>query len=244
MFIQTEAFVLHRTPYNDNYSILHLFTKERGRIGALMPHKKGRRKKSSSQLNNLTEIDITLQLKPNRDIAYIKEFRIINPNHSIQLNPYKCSQGIFISELLYRTLKHPESDIELYNFLSNSFKVLNDIERGMANFYLCFTYKLLDYFAVTPLIEEETNPNCKEWFDMENGTFLNTLPASDYILDLNESKHLRLFARMNYRNLYLFKYNRYDRGRILNRLMQYYQLHIPSFRSLKSINILRSSTNK
>ncbi len=245
MFIQTKAFVLHRNPYNDSFSIVHLYTFERGRIGVLLPNKKSRRKRGSIVLSPLCEVEVLLELKPHRDLAYIKEMKVLNPNHSIQIQANKCSQAIFISELLYRTLTMPEADTELYNFLSYSFDVLSKLKQGVANFYLCFTYKLLDYFAVSPLLEFSTsNSPLQEYFDMENGVFTANPKLSDYILDIQESKHLKLFVRMNYENLACFRYNREHRGRILDRLMQYYQLHIPNFKYLKAIAILRNSIVK
>ncbi len=243
MFIHTKAFFLHRTPYNDKYSIVHLYTLERGRIGVLFPNKKSRRKRGASVLSPLCEVELLLELKPRRDLAYIKEMKVLNPNHSIQLQANKCSQAIFISELLYRTLTLAEADEELYDFLSYSFNLLNRLEKGIANFYLCFSYQLLEYFAVSPLLEFNTNSMIKqEWFDMANGIFTTNPLISDYILDLEETKHLKLFVRMNYQNLAFFKYNKAQRGRILDRLMQYYQLHLPNFKPLQSITILRSSS--
>ncbi len=243
MFIHTKAFVLHRSPYNDNYSIVHIYTLERGRLAFLYPNKKSRRKKGAIVLSLLCEMELLLELKPHRDLAFIKEMKVLNPNHAIQLNPIKCSQGIFISELLYRTLTIPEEDVDLYNFLAYSIEHLNHLDRGVANFYLCFTYKLLEYFAVSPLIEDFESGGSQKYFDMQNGIFTSMPTMSDYMLNIEESKHLRLLARMDYRNLRAFKYNRGQRGQILDRLMQYYQLHIPSFRPLQSIAILRNSAH-
>ncbi len=245
MFVPTKAFVLHRKPYNDSYSIIHLYTLERGRIGVLFPNKKNRRKRNAIILSPLSEVEVLLQLKPRRDLAYIKEVKVLNPNHSIQSQANKCSQAIFISELLYRTLTMPEADEELYSFLSYSFKSFELLEKGVANFYLCFTYKLLEYFAVSPLLElPENRQENKVWFDMENGVFTSFPGVSNYILDLDETAHLTLLIRMNYDSLAFFKYNREQRGRILDRLMEYYQLHIPNFRPLQSISILRNASQK
>ncbi len=243
MFVQTRAFVLHRNPYNDSYSVVHLYTQERGRIGVLLPNKKPKRK-GAIVLSPLCELEVLLYIKPHRDLAYLREMKVLNPNHSIQLNPNKCSQGIFISELLYRTLTTPEADEELYRFLSYSIECLSELEQGVANFYLCFAYSLLSYFAVAPLIEPKEEGISQEWFDLENGVFTSNPRVSSYILNLEESLHLRLFVRMTYDNLFVFKYNREQRGQILDRLMDYYQLHIPNFRPLQSISVLRASARK
>ena len=45
--------------------------------------------------------------------------------------------------------------------------------------------------------------------------------------------------RMNLRNMHRFRLNRQQRNRILDVLTLYYQLHVPEFRNLRSLAVLR-----
>ena len=44
---------------------------------------------------------------------------------------------------------------------------------------------------------------------------------------------------MNLRNMHKFRLNRQQRGRMLDILTLYYKLHVPEFRELRSLAVLR-----
>ena len=44
---------------------------------------------------------------------------------------------------------------------------------------------------------------------------------------------------MNLRNMHKFRMTRQQRSRILDLLTLYYQLHVPEFRNLRSLSVLR-----
>ena len=54
-----------------------------------------------------------------------------------------------------------------------------------------------------------------------------------------EATRLPLFLRMNIRNMHSFRLNRSQRNRILDVLTSYYKLHVPEFRDLRSLAVLR-----
>ncbi len=247
MYLQTKAIVLHRTPYNDRYSIVHLYTLDRGRVGVLQANKRTKRKdRGSLLLNPLSELELVLELKPRRELAYIKDFKMINPNHNIHSNPYKCSQALLLGELLYRCLTESVEDEPLYHFISSSLTFFAYMDKGIANFYLCFMWLLLRFLAVEPMIELR-QAECLEqglYFDIDNGELTATQKLGHSYLSVNESAYLCLFSRINYNNLQHFQLNRLQRSRILDCLVQYYQIHIPNFKKLHSIDVLRSMSNR
>ena len=44
---------------------------------------------------------------------------------------------------------------------------------------------------------------------------------------------------MNLRNMQLFRLNRHQRARILDVVTTFYQLHVPEFRNLRSLAVLK-----
>ncbi|MDO4691313.1 MAG: DNA repair protein RecO [Porphyromonadaceae bacterium] len=242
MFIQTPAIVLHSTAYNDRYIIVHLYTREHGRLNVLVP--RGGRSRSRHHLlfSPLAEVDLTAELKPRRDLALLKEVKILTAYHTIRIHPAKCSQAIFLSELLYRILSQPEADQALYDYIASAMHTLEMLQSGVANFYLCFTYHLLHFLAVAPEIQRESGQGSTPWFDLAEACFTPRPRSIQYALSPHEAAHLRLFARIRFDNLSAFRYNRHDRAIILDRLMLFYRLHLPAFPTLRSIEILRSAT--
>ena len=106
MLIETRAIVLHRTAYSDRYSIVHIYSEQYGRMGLLVSNSRSRKSRPLALLSPLAEVDIVGELKQGKSLATVTEVRLYNPNHQIQMNPIKCSQGIFLGELLYRVMTH------------------------------------------------------------------------------------------------------------------------------------------
>lgn len=241
MVVRTEAIVLHTTQYNASYSIAHIYTRDYGRLGVLLPYKRKLRSGHHLFFAPLTELELVLDLKAGRDLAYLRDAKLLAPRHSLHSVPAKSSQVLFLSELLYRVLTHSESDVPLYEFLSLSLATFEQLTRGVANFYLYLTYRLLHHLAIAPdLMDEATSAG--HYFDLVDGCYTFAIAEGHPCLTIEETKHLRLFARINLTNLAAYRYNRYDRALILDRLLQFYRLHLPPFPALRSLEILRATT--
>ena len=72
-YTTTPALVLHRTRYSDRYSIVHLYSREIGYVGTLVPETSSRNNAVREHLRPLAEVEITLSLSPQRDLARIQE---------------------------------------------------------------------------------------------------------------------------------------------------------------------------
>ena len=159
------------------------------------------------------------------------------------MNPIKCSQGIFLGELLYRVLTHEEPDEELYRFLSLSMQILHGIEMGVANFYLTFTYHLLRYLAIAPSINRQLVVS-NMWFDLREASYTAMPGIQTQAIPPQYMLALQRFSRITYQNMHLFRYNREDRRIIIDYLLLYYRIHLPPFGPIKSLDVLRGANNK
>lgn len=242
MHHSTRAIVLHRTPYNERYSIVHLYTLELGRIGVLVPSSSRARSARHLLSFPLSEVELTLSLRPRSDLAQLGEVQLVHAHHSLQLEPKRSQQALLISELLYRLLQARESDEALYSYLSHSILILSHIEAGLSNFTLCFCLHLLRHLAISPDLDQLADKGQTGWFDLRQVTYLNAPDRSTDVLTLQESRALKLLCRMHYGNMHLYRYTQAQRRQILDRLLQYYRLHLPPFPALKSLAILRATT--
>lgn len=241
MLIETKAIVLHRTAYSDRYSIVHVYTEQRGRMGLLVPNGRGRRQRMIALLTPLSEVELVGDLKQGKSLATVSEVRLCQPNHQIQMNPIKCSQGIFLGELLYRVLVHEEPDTDLYHYVSLSMQILHGIEQGVANFYLVFTYHLLRYLAVAPSIDYQ-QVDSSMCFDLREARFTSTPGIQTETVPPQYMVGMQRFSRITYQNMHLFRYNRVDRRIIIDYLLLYYRIHLPPFGPIKSLEVLRNAS--
>lgn len=237
-YTTTAALVLHRTRYNDRYSIVHLYSREVGYIGTLVPESSSRKNAIREHLRPLAEVELTLSLRAQRDLARVQEVHSLHPRHSVHMDAAKGAQAIFLSEFLYRVLAATQTaDSELYDYIASSLLLWEGLERGTANFHLCFLLQLLPYFGIAPEPPEESSWGRGLYFSLQEQCYLPHRTA--YCLTPEETIHLPLFLRMTYATMARFAYSRTQRGVILDYLLDYYRLHFHSFPPLKCLPILR-----
>lgn len=239
--LRAHAIVLHRTVYNDNYFIAHLYTLEYGRLGVLVPNK--RRGNASIRNSFVPLAELELELTPTRSNAL---YRIRQVAHGricqrVQAEPNKCSQAIFISELLYRVLTHSEADVALYSFVSNSIAVLDDLDSGVANFYLSFSYQLLELLAVAPDVRRPNNYQATMWFDLVESCYTHYPVDARYALPPDVTRLLPMMQHLRYDRLDRFAFTREQRAYILDWTLIYYRLHLHGFATIRSLEILRTN---
>ena len=143
---------------------------------------------------------------------------------------------MFISEVLSRSIQESEENMALFRFICTSIELLNELEDGIANFHIWFLYNLGAFLGIQPDVETYQEGY---WFDMTNGIFTSMRPAHSHILNPSEAPIIILLSRMTSRNLHHFRFNRSQRGEILDIALAYYRLHNSMLGTLRSPEILK-----
>ena len=151
MQIKTEGIVLHSLKYSDSATIVTVYTVQFGRV-SYMVHGVNKKKSKfrAAFLQPLTLVEMDVFHVPGKEIQTIKDIRIAFPFTGIPFHPVKNALALFISEVLFRSLKRAEEDDNLFQFLSNSIRMLDYCEEGLANFHLVFLVKLSRYLGFEP----------------------------------------------------------------------------------------------
>ncbi|MDD4971459.1 MAG: DNA repair protein RecO [Paludibacter sp.] len=237
MQVKTSGIVLHSIKYSDSANIITVYTRLFGRA-SYMVH--GANKKKSANraaiLQPLSIVEMDVVHTPGKNIQRLKEMRMEQPFTGIPYNPVKNSLALFLSELLYRTLRQTEPDDSLYLFLENSILQLDCCETGISNFHLVFLLKLTRYLGFEPN-QDEAQVN---YFDLMNGVFLREKPLhAHFVLPEVTSDFIRVL-NADYANMHNLAFTRARRANLLQSIVEYYQLHIPDFHGLHSLAVLQS----
>lgn len=176
-------------------------------------------------------------IKSSREIHRVKEISIHIPYLQIPYHPVKNAIALFIAEILYKTLREEETNTSLFEFLTNSFQVLDISEQGFANFHPVFLMNLSKHLGFYPLnnFSEE-----KSIFDMKNGKFVEADPGHPATLKPPHSRHIATLQTLNYDNMSSLSLNGSQRNRLLEILIDYFRIHIESMGEVKSIKVLHS----
>lgn len=236
MLHKTQAVVLSITKYNDRFSIVHLFTRNFGRVAYLLPRSSGRKSKLNHILfTPLSLLEVEVEHQPNRDIQRIKEARRLTLLYDMGVDMTKISIVFFLSEFLSKVMRETDNSILVYEYIKNSIEVLEAKRVGLANFHLTFMLGLTRFIGIYPNLDDYED-GC--FFDLLNGEFTYIAPTHQHFLRGNECDYLNTLSRINYSNMHLFKMSRHNRNLIVDRLITYYRVHVYEFPNLKSLDIL------
>jgi DNA repair protein RecO (recombination protein O) len=143
--------------------------------------------------------------------------------------------ALFLSEVLFKTLRNSVPDDNLYLFIENSILQLDYIEKGIQNFHLVFLLKLTRFLGFEPNVEKGGN-----YFDLLNGVFHKEKPLHIHILSPEVTLQFSALLETDYQTLEKLILTREQRSDLLKSLIEYYRLHLPEFHNIHSLSVLQS----
>lgn len=238
MIEKTEAIVLNHLKYGETSLIVHLYTSRWGRLSMMVRGALGHSKNRKANLfQPLSILEIDLYHKEGRDLHNPKEIRNRYPFQSLPFDPEKTAIGLFLTEILSKTLHEEEANPSLFEFVSSSIQYLDVAESGVANFHLHFLVHLTRYLGFHP---ESTQFEDRCWFDLRSGTFLPYRPEHGECLEPQLADLLHRLLEVSLEQLSTIQMNRQTRYLLLEGLIHYYQSHLDGMREIRSHEVLRT----
>lgn len=229
---------LRTIKYNERHSILSAYSLEAGRVSFLVPAGAGREaSRRRALLMPLGAFECVADIRHGQEVHIMREPRAEIVMHGIHSHPVKNALALFIAEFLTVVLRESQEDVALYTFLRRSIECLNAPISGVANFHICFLYRLGRFIGIEPDVSTYAPGKV---FDMMDGTFRRTPPLHTRYLNSDSAAVVAMLSRMTYDNMHRFRLSRENRNRMLDVILEYYTIHYASLSSLKSIDVLRS----
>ena len=148
MICKTEGIVFRYIKYRDTSLITTIFTREFGVQSYII---NGVRSKSSKSkmafFQPLTLLDMVVYHRENADINRISEVKCSHPFRNIPYDPKKSTIALFLTEILYKSIKEQHQAATLFSFLKQSVLMLDALEEGVENFHIQFLAKLSRYLG-------------------------------------------------------------------------------------------------
>ena len=236
MYYKTDGLVINTINYNDKYILSQIFTKEFGRVTYMVSKSKSKTSKVQRSLfSPLALLQLEVEHKPSRNIQRIREAQVLFHQFDTMSDIGKTSMVFFISEFLSRVLVEAQENKHLYSFLEQAVQILEMTDKSIANYHLVFMIRLSCFFGFYPNLQ---NYRRDSLFDMQAGEFVTRQPLHNNYVNKEESSHLARLDRINFENMHKFLFNRRDRINIIDRVLEYYRLHLNDFPKLKSLDVL------
>ena len=239
MLIATQAIVLSKLKYRDNDLIIKCYTQELGVVSFLLrgvlKSKKGGAKIAYFQL--LSQLQITVNYKDNRSLQGLSEVRLNHLYTSLHTHILKSAIVMFLAEVLSSSLREEEENETLFSYLETTLLWLDE-QSDYANFHLLFLLNLTKYLGFYPDVTD-----CElDHFNLVEGKFQirqdfrNTVTGEDL-------KLLKQLLETTFDNLHRVKINARQRQSFLNMILLYFELHLGSFKTPKSLKIFNQVFN-
>lgn len=231
-----KGIVLRTVKYNDTSLIVDLFTQQHGRMSVMASTARVKRSvRSVSFWQPLSMVEFNADIRPQGKLPKPTDVHTYYNYIDLPFSPVKSSLVLFLAEFLSAATREERVNEPLYEYLEQSLQLLDMQECPLciANFHLVFLIHLSHFIGIYPNIEDTGS-----YFDLMNGAYTYGQPPHPHYLKPEEARYLPVLFRMNYATMHLFRFSRAARMRILNVLNAYYRLHVPSFPTLKSLEVL------
>ena len=236
MLQKSRGIIFHTTDYSETSIIAKIYTEDFGLQSFLVNsvRKKNARIRTSI-FQPLSLVELVFYHKNRGGLQRISEIRNTIPYREIPFDSIKSSMVLFLNEVLYRSVKEEAPNQGLFEFLFNSLQLLDVETSSRGNFHLVFLIRLTRYLGFFPHGQYSENSKV---FDLKEGTFQSGIPMHPHFLNDAESLAFStLLATAG--NIEATYHLNHDMKRILlDKLLEYYRLHIEGFGEIRSHKIL------
>tara|TARA_B100000941_G_scaffold286632_1_gene260534 strand:+ start:672 stop:1400 length:729 start_codon:yes stop_codon:yes gene_type:complete len=237
MLVKTNAIVISTVKYGDSSLIARCYCKELGlksfMLKGILTSRKVGLKKSLFQPLNLINISTQIKNQSTQRLSFISEGSLKFHFKEIPLKIKKNAIALFISEVISRVIyEEGDPNISLYNFLENSIMKLEK-DKFSPVFHLKFLTLLSDQLGFYPNLTYKE----KKFFDLESGCFCEN-SNSKYAVGGETIKAFKELLGVNFDDILQIKISNKLRIKVLDFLIDYFNIHLPRFGNIKSIAIL------
>ncbi|NVO19525.1 MAG: DNA repair protein RecO [Bacteroidetes bacterium] len=236
MLISTTGIIFHVSNYSETSLIAKVYTRQFGLQSYIV---KGVRKKGSKIKRNLfgplSVVELVAYQKENSGLHTIRDVSCHRQFNEISTDIIKSSILLFMNELLYRSIHDEMPDPGLFSFILESLNSLESLGENLAGFPQIFALQLSDHLGFAP---HKNYTARNSYFDLQEGRFAPIVPEHNYFLLPEYSKSLAFLLQLSPGMDDCLDHS--TRLVLLEKILQYFRLHLPSFGEMKSPHILNT----
>jgi DNA repair protein RecO (recombination protein O) len=234
MLHKTRGIVFKTTDYGETSVIVQIFTEKFGLQSYIINGvKKPRAKISRNMLQPLHLLDMVVYHKNTGQVQRIAELKNSPVLQTIPYDVIKSSLVLFLNEVLYKAVRQQSADENMFDFIFNAIEWLDNQTEGVANFHLLFLTRLTRFLGFSP--NQVANA---DYFDMKNGVFSKYKPEGFSYLSPPHTQNFYNLLQSSFENINQLKFSNDERRYLVQKLLEYYALHIEGFGSIRSHEVL------
>jgi DNA repair protein RecO (recombination protein O) len=123
---KTEAVVLRSIRFSEADRILHLYTLERGRIGAIAKGVRKTKSRFGARLEPLSHVELMLH-EGSGELQTVTGAALIRSHHEAREHPYRLEIGLVGAEAMLRLFTEPEANAKAFTALTRFLDALDEL---------------------------------------------------------------------------------------------------------------------
>lgn len=147
MTTATELIILHTTKFSESSLVVHTLSRAFGRRSFLV------RKPRMSMFLPLSLVEADISENPKSKLWNASNFSSRHPLNGIRSNIYKNTMTLFLSEVLFKTIKEGSADEGLFDWCERSILLLDALNSDFSNFHLRFLLEEAVHLGFRPDLE-------------------------------------------------------------------------------------------
>ncbi len=236
MLHKTRGIVFKTTNYGESSVIVQVFTEKFGLQSYIVNGaKKPKAKIAGNMLQPLHLLDMVVYHKNTGNVQRIKELKNSPQLLSIPYDVIKSSMALFLNEVLFKAVRQQSADESLFGFVFSAIEWLDHQTEGLPNFHLLFLVQLTRYLGFYP---DRYLAGEADYFDLKNGVFSRYKPDSVLYLSPPHTQNFTKLLQCSFENLQQLKFSNDDRRYLIQKLLEYYALHMEGFGTVRSHEVL------
>lgn len=232
----TRAIVLNTTPYSESSLVVKAYTESSGlRSYMVSGVRSGKGKFHGNLFQPLTLLEIVTSGKPGQTLGRITDASLSPPLSGISGDISKSTMAIFMSEVIYRSIREEENNPVLFGFLHNAIQILDLARHDYSRFHLYFMISLTRYTGFYP---HGIWQGSETIFDLREGVFTEILPTHPEYTEGSVSAAIWKLTGCSFENYHEIGIPAPVARVMLHALVRYYELHVTQGKKIVSHKIL------
>jgi DNA repair protein RecO (recombination protein O) len=227
MLHTTQGIVLSNIKYRETSIIAKIFTEAFGLQSYIIQGVRTKKPKHNIALfQPLTLLNMVVYYRKHASIQRVAEVQCCTPNNNILANIKKATMTVFLAEFLAKVIREEEHNERLFNFLWREVVSLNEKIAGYEFFYLTFMLQLGHHlgFGIS---------NFKDIYTQLRRS------GQHWEIDQKTLEHLNALLPHNTTTPGQINMNKGVKRSVTDAIIRFYQLHIDTLGTLKSLKVLQ-----
>ncbi|MEO5999945.1 MAG: DNA repair protein RecO [Chitinophagaceae bacterium] len=242
MIFKTKGIVLRTVKYGETSLVVSIYTELFGLQSYMVNGVRTFTKRGPGKANLFQPaaiLDLVIYHNELKNLQRIKEFKWSYLYQHILTDVRRNTVAQFMVELLQKTIKQPEPNASLFNFIEDSFLHLDKAkDTVMANFALFFALHLTSFLGFSLSDKFSAFNNI---LDLQEGSFVHERPLHPHFLVGQYSFITSQLLQVNQPlELDQIKLNHEFRRNLLLAYQGFYSLHVEDFGIMKTLPILQT----